>query len=173
MIADCSLQHHSTAMQPTCIFIEPMRPPARHSRRSTHVVLWSVLSAALGCGSPAAPLDHVAGCSATTIGPLAGTALNITWSGGCRVGGVVMEPVGSDGSLGAPVWHVWGESDGLGFPNNIIPSGVRYGRTPDLARVVVPPAALIHGQQYRVELRVTSIETRVWGATVAQADFTP
>lgn len=139
----------------------------------SQLVAIGFLGSMLGCSSPFAPLNHVDGCSATTLGPLAGTVPQLTWSGGCKVAGILVEPVGSNGAVGAPVWHVWGESDGGGGPNNLIRSGVRYGETPDLARIVVSPTALIRGQQYRVELRVTSIATRIWGATVAQADFTP
>lgn len=133
----------------------------------------ALLTSVWGCSSPFAPLDHVDGCSATTLGPLAGTVPQVTWSGGCKVAVLLVEPVASDGAVGTPVWHVWGAADAGGGPNNLIQSGVRYGETPRFARVVVPPTALVRGQLYRVELRVTSIATRITGATVGQADFTP
>lgn len=136
--------------------------------------LLASLGFGVGCGAPVAPAGHVYGCSTTTIGALVGTTPQITWSGNCGIAGVVVESLNSNGSLGPTVWEVRGQPDGAGqMPNNIIQSGVRYGVTPDLATVIVPASPLSRGLRYRVELRVTSIATRVWGATVAQADFTP
>ena len=129
-----------------------------------------ILLVALGCGTPAAPLDFVEGCTSATLGPVSGVTPRITWPEDCGVAVIAVVPVELNAEGGA-VWAVAGEGSGL--PNNILRSGVTYGQEPQWGRTWVQPSALSRGRAYRVELRRTSFSTRVWGAVVASAEFTP
>ena len=120
----------------------------------------------LGCGTPAAPTEFIAGCASATLGPLTGVTPRITWPEDCGVAVIAAVPVELNAEAGS-VWAISGDG------NNILRSGVTYGQKPDLARTWVEPSPLTPGQAYRVELRVRSFSTLAWGGIVESREFTP
>ncbi|MEA2723063.1 MAG: hypothetical protein QOH59_834, partial [Gemmatimonadales bacterium] len=67
----------------------------------------AILLVAWGCGSPAAPLEFVEGCTSATLGPLSGVKPRITWPEDCGVARIAVVPVELNAEAGS-VWAVAG-----------------------------------------------------------------
>jgi hypothetical protein len=105
-----------------------------------------VLSSPSCSDSPAETIVEPCPSDALTVQASAGLTPLFTWQPACGVAFLMVYPAAGGGSL----WTVYGDSEGAS--DNPIPSGVRYGRTPDRGNTVAGPEPLRRGTEYQVQV---------------------
>jgi len=132
-------------------------------------MVWCVLAlpaAALACSSSPTERTGTFACSGEVqVTASEGTTPVFGWTPACGMSYLMVRPVTPLGHAEPSIWGV--EMSG---PERLAP-GVRYGSTPRGGRAFGPPAPLVRGTAYRVEvLSLLGGDVRVGGG---EAVFTP